>query len=342
MEGLPEFGQVARSIETHPRRQAGIAGGYIVLGIVAFVAAAGAIYQAIGEYRDHRRFPPRGALITAGTHQMHLYCTGSGDPPVILEAPQTGLSALWKPVQQAVAQFTRVCSYDRAGFGWSEPGPLPRTSERIAFELHSLLAQGDLRPPYVLVGWSFGGFHARVYADRFPAEVAGMVLVDSSHPDQAERVHAPKDPAQHIQKWEPLLAAMHRLGILRIGLRQEPRPASFSKDDWDEVLYLREKTDSYKTLLREGAAWAESADQVRRTSTLGARPLVVLTGSRDADAGWRALWVNGLQADLVHLSSRGKQIVLDNSGHGIAFDAPQAVADAIRGICKAARDDQVK
>jgi pimeloyl-ACP methyl ester carboxylesterase len=216
---------------------------------------------------------------------------------------------------------------------------LPRTSERIAFELHSLLAQAGIPSPYVLVGASAGGFHVRVYADRFPAEVAGVVLVDSSHPDQAKRLGVPDNPARHIQKWEPLLPLMYRFGILRIGLRQEPRPASFSQDDWDEVLYLREKTNSYRAILREGAAWAESADQVRKSGGFGAKPLLVLTGSRDADTAWLALWINGLQADMVHLSSRGKQVVLNNSGHGIQFDAPGAVADAIHEICSAVHAD---
>ena len=182
----------------------------------------------------------------------------------------------------------------------------------------------------------------RVFAGRFPSEVAGVVLVDSSHPDQALRLHVPVNPAKDIQKWEPLLPLMQRLGILRIGLRQEPRPASFSKDAWDEVLYLREKTNSYMAILREGEAWAESADQVRKSGDLGAKPLLVLTGSRDADAQWLALWIHGLQTDMVRLSSRGKQIVLNNSGHGIQFDAPGAVADAIHEVWDAVRADRRK
>jgi pimeloyl-ACP methyl ester carboxylesterase len=322
--------------------QAGVTAGYVALGIVGFIAGVGLAYQAIGEYRDHHRYPLKGALIAVGPSKMHLYCTGQGEPAVILEAPQTGLSALWHPVQEAVSRFARVCSYDRAGFGWSEPGPQPRSSERIASELHSLLTQAGVPPPYVLVGASAGGFHVRVFADRFPAEVAGVVLVDSSHPDQVQRVHAPENPARHIEKWEPLLPLMHRFGILRIGLRQEPRPASFSEDAWDEVLYLREKANSYRAILREGEAWAESADQVRKSSDLGAKPLLVLTGSRDVDSAWLALWVNGLQTEMAHLCSKGKQVVLTNSGHGIQFDAPGAVADAIHEIREAVDADRIK
>src|SRR5258706_5486629 len=136
-------------------------GGYVAVGIVGFVAGAGLVYQAIGEYHDHLRYPPKGALIAVGPNKMHLHCTGQGEPAVMLEAPQTGLSAIWRPVQDAVSRFAQVCSYDRAGFGWSESGSLPRTSERIASELHSLLKQAGVRPPFVMVGASAGGFHVR-------------------------------------------------------------------------------------------------------------------------------------------------------------------------------------
>jgi pimeloyl-ACP methyl ester carboxylesterase len=168
------------------------------------------------------------------------------------------------------------------------------------------------------------------------------VLVDASHPDQAARLHLPANPARPFQKWEPFIPLALRFGILRIGLRREPRPASFSKDAWDEVLYQFEKTNLYRTVFREGAAWAESADQVRKSGGLGAKPLLVLTGSRDADAALRALWTDGLQAEMVHLSSRGKQVVLPNSGHGIQFDAPGAVADAIQEICNAVHADEIQ
>jgi pimeloyl-ACP methyl ester carboxylesterase len=264
-----------------------VAKSYVALGIVGLIAGAGLVYQAV-DYRDHRRFPRNGVLIAVGSNKMHLYCTGQGEPAVILEAPQTGLFALWNPVQEAVSHFTRVCSYDRAGFGWSEPGPSPRTSKQIAAELHTLLELGGVPPPCVLVGASFGGFPVRVYAGQFPAEVAGVVIVDASHTDQAALLHLPENPAQPYKRWEPFIPLMHRLGILRIGLRQEqPRPASFSKEAWDELIYLSDTTNSYRTLYREGAAWAESADQVRKSGNLGAKPLIVLTGGRGYDAKLR-------------------------------------------------------
>jgi pimeloyl-ACP methyl ester carboxylesterase len=305
----------------------------VALAIVAAAAGAGLAYQAIGASRDHRRFPMNGALVSVGRHKLHLYCTGRGSPAVILEGPQTGLGAMWGPVQNGIAGFTRVCSYDRAGFGWSEPGPLPRTSEAILTELHEALARAGEKPPYVVVGASAGGLHARLFAARFANEVAGVVLADSSHPDQALRLHVPEDPAGHFRMWGPFLPAMHRLGILRIGLHQEARPGAISADAWREILYLREKTNSYRAVLDESAAWKQSADQVRASGNLGAMPLIVLSGSRGADADWRAGWIDGLQAELARLSSNGKQVVLGNSGHGIQFDAPGAIIDAVRELC---------
>jgi len=130
----------------------GIAAGYIALGVLLPVAGIGLSYEAVGEYRDRHRFPLKGALVAVEGHKMHLFCTGDGNPAVILGAPFTGVSASWAPVQAAVSPFARVYSYDRAGYGWSEPGPLPRTSGQIVLELHTLLARADVRPPYVLVG----------------------------------------------------------------------------------------------------------------------------------------------------------------------------------------------
>ncbi len=295
-----------------------------------FKLAALAIYAALAA--SGANFPVRGVLIPVNGHKIHLYCSGSGGPAAILEAPLAGIFKIWTPVQQAVSHFTRVCSYDRAGFGWSEPGPLPRTSEQLALELHEALRIADVKPPYVLVGWSAGGFPMRVFAGKFPGDVAAVVLVDSSHPDVTARLHINDNPSADIEKWETFLPILHRLGITRKRLlQQEKRPASFSAADWDEYLFLRDTVNSFKAMLREGEAWRQSFPQVR-TCNFGDKPLIVLTGARDADPQWRVTWVNGMQAELARLSSRGKQIILENSGHAIPFEAPDAVADAIRAV----------
>ena len=169
--------------------------GRSVLGIasvLAVAAAAGTAYQAIASARDYRAFPPPGRLVDVGGHRLHIFCTGEAQPSlatVILEAGTAFSVPAWQLVQPAVAATTRVCSYDRAGNGWSEAGPLPRDARQIANELHALLGREGISPPYVLVGHSFGGMYARAYTGAHPAEVAGMVLVEILHIPTSSRAH---------------------------------------------------------------------------------------------------------------------------------------------------------
>jgi pimeloyl-ACP methyl ester carboxylesterase len=305
---------------------------------IALVAAPGLVIAAVLVlWATPSPRPPRGRLAMVNGRRMHLVCTGVGEPPVILEGPQGGISAAWIPVQKGIAAFAEVCSYDRAGFGLSDPGLLPRTSANIAMELRALLSSASIQRPYILVGASAGGFHVRVYAGSYPGDVAGVVLVDSSHPDQARKLHLPENPTAQYKIWEPFYPLGHSLGITKFVMGREKRPAGFSPAEWSEFLDALDTVNSYRTILHEGDAWAESARQVRESADLAARPLLVLTGARDADAKWRAVWVNGLQADLTRLSSKGHQTVLENSGHGIFLDAPNDVVEGVRTVWNEAR-----
>ena len=163
---------------------------YLLAGLLILLIAlvcAGTVYEAIESHRDQQMFHPPGRLVDIGGCRLHLYCTGEGSPTVILEAGGGNPWLSWCKVQPQVASFTRVCSYDRAGLGWSDPSPRPRTAMVIAEELHALLHNAGIPGPFVLVGHSLGGMDARMFANRYPSEVAGLVLVDSSHPDQDER-----------------------------------------------------------------------------------------------------------------------------------------------------------
>src|SRR5829696_5172510 len=178
------------SQETQPRRGLGfwIRRGFVwlVAGLLA-LAVIGAIYQAIATQIDQRTYSPPGEMVDVNGHLMHINCIGEGSPTVILEAANLGMSAWWVRVQQQFAQTTQVCSYDRAGMGWSEAGPEPRDARHISSELHTLLKNADTEGPYVLVGHSYGRLYARMYAARYPNQVAGVALVDSSHPEQFTR-----------------------------------------------------------------------------------------------------------------------------------------------------------
>src|SRR5688572_21428902 len=161
--------------------------GKALLGSVVallVLAVAGAIYQAIATMRAERAYPPPGEMVDVGGYSLHINCVGQGSPTVILDAGSGEMSAQWVRVQREVSGSTRVCAYDRAGMGWSEMGPDPRDAKQITSELHTLLGKAGIEGPYVLVGHSFGGMYMQTYAARYPDEVAGMALVDSSQPDQ--------------------------------------------------------------------------------------------------------------------------------------------------------------
>jgi len=175
--------------------------------VLLFGVLAGVTFQSISNALERRRFPHPGRLVEIGNHQLHLHCIGDGAPTVALEAPAGGLSMTWAWVQDELASITRVCSYDRAGLGWSEAGEGRYDPMRAADDLRALLQRSGERTPVILAGQEFGAVLARLYADRFPLDVASLVLVD----DPAESDGA-RGSARTARAW-PWLA---RVGVLRI------------------------------------------------------------------------------------------------------------------------------
>ena len=162
----------------------------IALGLLILLvtlAVTGLIYQAVATQNDRQEFPPPGQLVAVDGYQLHINCTGEGSPTVILDAAGGNASPSWGLVQPEIAQSTRVCAYDRAGMGWSERGPTPRDMNQHVRELHALLAKAGIDAPYVLVGHSYGGRIARVYAKQYPSEIVGMVLIDPGTLDDDPR-----------------------------------------------------------------------------------------------------------------------------------------------------------
>ena len=177
--------------------------------VLLFIVLAGATYQGVATALERRQFPHPGQLTDVGGHQLHLYCTGEGSPTVLLEAPAAGMSAAWGWVQPAVAEETRVCSYDRAGLGWSEAGHGAFDPEGVAAELHALVRRVDERPPFVIVGHGLGAALARLDAARFGDEVRALVLID---PPPAMRGARGADGTARLVNLSPWLA---RTGVLR-------------------------------------------------------------------------------------------------------------------------------
>jgi pimeloyl-ACP methyl ester carboxylesterase len=291
--------------------------------LLIVAAIAGATYQWAATRRDLAATPPPGRLVDVGGHRLHIWCTGSGTPSVILETGLGGSSADWGFVQPEVAGFTRVCSYDRAGMGYSDPGPSPRTTRSMAHELAQLLDRGGVSGPVILVGASIGGLIARVFASEHAERVAGLVLVDASHEDQKEDV-------PQIAPFVPFLSSV---GVLRLlGVSFGLPPASLAPPVRGFARATAFRAAGQRAAVDEIMHLQESAAEVRATRRRLTVPVVVVTAGRGADTVWQ-----NLQRDQVGLSQRGCQVIADQSGHAVAVGQPQVVVDAIRATVDAVR-----
>jgi pimeloyl-ACP methyl ester carboxylesterase len=295
---------------------------------VILAAVAGATYQSLATRRELAATPPPGQLLDVGGHRLHLWCTGSGAPTVFLETGLGGSSTGWGYVQPDVARFTRVCSYDRAGMGYSDPGPSPRTARRLANELGNLIDRAGIDHPVVLVAASSGGFNVRVLASDRPDRVAGLVLVDATHEDQTHEVPG-------LAPWVPLLSTF---GILRLlGITFGPNPSMLPASVQRFTLATRFRAAGYRAAADEIMHIQESASEVRSSRRKLQIPVVVVTGARGADDTWRQL-----QRDQVTLSDRGCQIVAETSGHLVPIEEPRIVLDAIRTVVDGTRSSDFR
>ena len=298
----------------------------IVVGLCGLVVATvltGATYQWLATRRDLAATPPPGRLVDIGGYRLHLWCTGDGAPAVILDTGLGGSSTGWGFVQPEVARFTRVCSYDRAGMGYSDPGPSPRTARRIATELAELLVRSGMSGPVVLVGASSAGFGIRVFASDHAERAAGLVLVDASHEDDVHEVPA-------MARFVPLLSTVGALRLFGVSFGQSLESLAPSVRPFAEATSFR--TAGYLAAADELSHIRESAEEARRSRRTLTIPVLVVTGARGADEKWRQL-----QQDQASLSERGCLIIARQSGHVVAVEQPEIVVDAIRTVVNAAR-----
>src|SRR5262245_20518336 len=314
---------------------------FALVVVIATLLAAGLIYQLIATALDHRRFPPPGQLVDVGGFKMHIHCTGTGTPAVILESLSGGFSSYWGWIQPAVATTTQVCSYDRAGRAWSEADPQPQTLARTSDNLRRLLQGAGIVGPYVLVGHSIGGVYLRRLAADNPNDVVGIVLVDSAHPAQLERYAQLRQENRNYLRINRALAVLARLGLGHLYF------ASGGTFDFGE-LPEQERTEL-------AAAWSSPAyfasqraeiiatpnmfTEARTIGTLGDLPLIVVTRGKDLDDNWITL-----QDDLVTLSSNVHRVHAPNATHAsLAFSPTDAklVSDAVLQLVAAARTEQM-
>jgi pimeloyl-ACP methyl ester carboxylesterase len=304
----------------------------VLITIITALLFAGFLYENISETRERRFHPMPGELVDVGGYKMHIDCIGQGSPTVILDAGLGDSFISWSKVQPRIAKFARACSYDRAGIGYSDPSPRPRTSKDFAEELHILLHNAGIPPPYLLVGHSMGGFDVRLYASLYPSEVAGMVLVDSSHPEQQKRLPpAINDLDATWLREQEFFEFTMPFGI--------PRLLGFCGND-PAVRAVDCNFHSAREGVAELKAISESAAQTAATGSLGDTPLVVLSHDpatpqfdlpEDLVKPTNDAWEQ-MQEELTRLSARGKQIIATNSGHYIQFDRPDIVIEAVRSV----------
>jgi pimeloyl-ACP methyl ester carboxylesterase len=238
--------------------------------------------------------------VNVGGHELQYRCSGKGAPVVVMDAGLGGTMATWNEVTPGIEAFTRVCSYDRAGLGRSGPGPMPRTSAQIVKELHALLVNAGIPPPYILVGHSLGGLNVRLYAGEYPGEVAGLVLVDATHEDYPARERELR-PEQERKRIEASFASA----------------GAAARSEYESL--------------------AASVAEVRAAPPLPDVPLTVITAGNHAESRvLNEVWMT-LQGDLVRLAPRGRQVIAPESGHYVQFDQPAIIVSAVRDMVRELR-----
>jgi pimeloyl-ACP methyl ester carboxylesterase len=308
---------------------------YPVLAMLAF-ASSGAAYETVREAADAKAYPMPGQLIDVGGHRLHLYCTGSGSPTVVLEPGGGEMSSNLGWITPAVARDTRVCVYDRPGRGWTEPADTAQDGNQIATDLHTLLQRGHVPGPYVLAGHSFGGLYVLAFAARYPNDVAGMVLVDSTAPRSAAKPAAASpgdgDSYDAIGRVSALISSSARLGLGR--LYSQLSFGSLPPRSRDEVRATGATASNLRSTIDEYVQANASVEQAASLTDFAGKPLVVLTAGIGSDANHLAA-----QNHLATLSTNSAHRIIDGAIHEAlvadekyAAATTQAILDVVSSV----------
>lgn len=326
-----------------------------VFGLLLLGVMLGTVYQFVGTRRDRRIHPPPGRMIDLGTHRLHLNDSGSEGPTIVLESGLMSTVLSWTELQRELSKSFRVVSYDRAGLGWSEPGPMPRTADRIVDELHLALEKAGIAPPYVLVGHSFGGLTMQLFAARYPKEVTGMVLIDAVVP--AEWDPPSEQDARNSRIGATVCrraAVLAKIGVIRLVAslldsplkdvaghlvrlisRGTPQNAGSVSSPWFFALPPKERTLAAVfwiqpkfalTIASQLENLPVSAKQVGRCEQFCDHKVVILT------AGSASIRRRDGHAAIAKRLPLGEHVVLPASNHWIMQNHPDLVIRAIQSV----------
>jgi len=310
-----------------------------VLGtsLVVVVVCLGATYQAIASHFDRNAFPPPGRRIDVGGYRLHLYCQGRGNPTIVV-SPGIGVWSLqWSKIQGELAQDTRICTYDRGGYGWSDPGVSTPTANQAADELHVLLERAGEHGPYVLVGESYGGYVTRLFVEKYRPDVAGVVLVESAHERQWDELPRAKALALQAQQQLTVGRWLSRIGFFRFVPMD--RGEDLSPAVGRALIATQARTQTLVVFRNEMGGAFVSAQQAGGTHSFGDLPLVVVSAGHSFNKFFPAgepqtgamneKWMR-LQDELVLLSTNSVQMINETATHAIAREQPEFVIRAIR------------
>lgn len=330
---------------------------WIGLGLVSLLLlaiGAGTLYEALGRRDAERRYPPRGKMIDVGGRRMHIDCRGTGSPTVILESGLgSGGTLDWTLVHDRIAQGTRTCAYDRAGIMWSDPKQTPQDAAAVAQDLHAMLKAAGISDPLVLVGHSIGGPYIRTYVGRHGDQVAGLVMVDASHPDQVARIGKVVKSNVHPGQVSRMLNAASALswtGIVRFIASGKDIPKLPHEASARIGAYANRSVGG---MASEVDGFDRTMDQARAVRSLGDRPLIVLTAMAPHTAAQLAslkmapregarlkqVW-RQMGAEQAKLSTRGRQEIVADADHYIQIDRPDTVIAAVRSVVAMVRADK--
>jgi len=309
-----------------------------LIGLILVLLAAGFAYEAWSEARDARIYGPPGQMVSVGDHKLHILCKGSGEGPVIVIEAGGGVGLVsYLGVQERIAGFARVCTYDRAGLGWSEPAKTPRTFDGMAGELATLLDRARIPGPYVLVAHSFGGLIVRAFARDYASRVAGLVLVETGDEVIAFDPSSAAAFARSKQQNE-VADIIARFGIVRL----VPALQGPFRDASPEIKAAILRPGIFKAMAREIEAYERIPVSQRRPGGFGALddwPLVVVVRGHPDPGGaeFEKAWQEAARR-LAALSTNSMLIVAEQSGHSVESEQPELFVEAVRRAHSAVRD----